>query len=204
MPSRATYSYVYHRHDIDSSSQSGEEDMNVEDKIDRDVIVMTAQLSRIVCRKLEVDAYSHLQRGLNGWSSLPPNELIKFVRELGLILLTLRWRVSWWTLLGDGGVEDDSKGKQAFAYRVHSLCRVLYFYFCMLHRKLPAYCSKKDFHGKWSTYPDTGLPVFEEFPKEESIEGFKDWMLKGRQLIVDANVEGKLANIGLRSERIKD
>lgn len=176
--------------------------MNVEGVSDREAIVMAAQLSRIICRKLEVDAYSHLQKALNAWSSLPPENLSSFVREFGLVLLTLRWRVSWWTLLGDGGVEDDSKGKEAFAYRVHSICRVLYFYFCMMKRKLPAFCSKKELYGVWSTYPDTRLPVFEDFPREESINGFKAWMEKGQQLIVAADVEGKLANIGLRWERV--
>ncbi|KAK5174249.1 uncharacterized protein LTR77_001329 [Saxophila tyrrhenica] len=196
MPSRASYSYVRR------GQSSTEEDMDVEDSTDRAVVIMAAQLSRIVCRKLEVSAYSYLQKVLNEWSTLSASEVQKFVRELGLVLLTLRWRISWWTLLGDGGNTPDTKGKEAFAYRVHSLCRVLYFYYCMMRRKLPTWSSKKEFYGTWSTYPDTALPVFEEFPEEESLSGFEAWMRNGQRLIFTAGVEGKLAGIGLRHERV--
>ena len=89
--------------------------MDVENAEDRNAIIMAAQLSRIICRKLEVDAYSYLQQALNQWSALQPCELLRFVHELGRVLLTLRWRVSWWTLLGDGGLTPDPKGKEAFA-----------------------------------------------------------------------------------------
>ena len=201
MPSRARYSYVPRRQRYLSNATLAETAMDVEDATDRQAIVMAAQLSRIVCRKLEVEAYCHLQRVLNQWSSLEPNEVVKFVRELGLVLLTLRWRVSWWTLLGDGGTTPDPKGKEAYAFRVNRLCRVLYFYYCMMRRKLPNWCSKEEFLGKESVYPDTSVPVFEYFPMEESIEGFDAWMLQGLQLIENAGVEGKLAGIGLRNSR---
>jgi hypothetical protein len=138
MPSRVSYAYVP-RSQRFLPENIPDKAMDVEDDNDHDVIVLAAQLSRIVCRKLEVDAYSHLQKVLNNWSSLPPYELQKFVRELGLVLLTLRWRVSWWTLLGDGGTTPDDKGKQAFAYRVHALCRILYFYYCMMRDKLQSW-----------------------------------------------------------------
>lgn len=174
--------------------------MDVEDEHDREVIIIAAQLSRVVCRKLDVEAYAHLQRALNEWTSMPSEEMLKFARELGLVLLTLRWRVSWWELLGHGGHDPDPKGREAFAYRVNRLCRVLYFYCCMIRRKLPAF--SKQLHGVWSTYPDTSLPVFESFPFDESIDGFARWMLEGKNLIVSAGVEGKLAGMGLRHERL--
>lgn len=177
--------------------------MDVEDDGDRDVIVVAAQLSRVVCRKLEVDAYGHVQRTLNNWTSVPPDELHRLVRELGLVLLTLRWRVSWWELFGNGGLAPDIAGRKAFAFRVNRLCRVLYFYYCMMRRKLPSWAPMRDLHGVWSAYPDTALPVFEEFPSEESIDGFAEWMVKGKQLIESAGVERKLAGIGLRHARLE-
>src|ERR1700753_3282287 len=104
MPSRASYSYVFKDHTSPSPSPS-ERDMNVEDESDRKAIIMAAQLSRIVCRKMEVDAYTLLQKTLNQWPTLDSHGLSKFLRELGSVLLTLRWRVSWWTLLGDVGLK---------------------------------------------------------------------------------------------------
>lgn len=202
MPSRASYSYIWRTEHAFEDRE--EEPMDVELDHDRETITMASQLSRIVCRKLEVDAYAHLQKVLNSWSTMPAADLARFARQLGLVLLTLRWRVSWWNLLGSGGDTPDPKGREAFAYRVNRLCRVLYFYFCMLRRKLPAWSTSKELHGVWSNYPDTSLPVFEGFPSEESIDGFHQWMREGVALIERAGVEGKLAGIGLRHERVVD
>ena len=191
MPSRASYSYVPRRQRYLPAALS-ETDMDVENMIDRDTIVMAAQLSRIVCRKLEVEAYCHLQKVLNQWLSLKPNEIAKFVRELGLILLTLRWRVSLRTLLNDEGTSSDPQGKEAFLYRVNRLCNTLYFYYCVMRMKLPSWCSKEDFRGKDSIYPGTSMPVYEYFPSEESIQGFDAWMLDGLELTREAEVESKM------------
>ena len=203
MPSRASYSYIP-RDQRGGMGDTTENVMDVEDAADRKAIIMAAQLSRIVCRKLEVEAYSYLQRALNEWSSFSSTEMLRFARELGHVLLTLRWRVSWWELLGNGGAVPDPKGREAFAYRVNELCRVLYFYYRMICAKLLGSSAGKELYGVWSTYPDTSLPVFESFPSEDSIEGFARWMLEGQQLIVNAGVEGKLAGIGLRHQRLAE
>lgn len=197
MPSRANYSYIpkpqrYLPKDLP------ERKMDVENPDDRAHIILAAQLSRIVCRKLELDAYAHLQKTLNNISSMKPEDSVKFVRELGLILLTLRWRVSWWTLLGDGGTAPDI-GKERFEYRVKELCRVLYFYYCSARNKIPSWTERKSLEGVWSTYADTSLPIWDDFPTTESVEGFKAWMMKGQELIIKAGVAGKLARIGLKS-----
>lgn len=203
MPSRASYSYVLNSVAGDTADLI-EMDMDVEDADDQDNIILAAQLSRVVCRKLEIAAYGHLQRALNDWSSLASDDMLKFVREMGCVLLTLRWRVSWWELLGNGGDIPDPSGREAFAYRVNRLCRVLYFYFCMIRRKLPPFLLSKELYGVWSTYPDTSIPIFEDFPQEESLDRFPKWMLNGKRLIITSGVEGRLAGIGLRHERLSE
>lgn len=197
MPSRATYSYVT-RGEHDSSEHVNGKDMDVELDEGREDIILAAQLARIICRKLEVDAYDHIQRLLNQWTNIEAGELVSKVRELGLLLLTLRWRVSWWTLLGDGGMAPDPVGKAAFENRVNTLCRQLYFYYCMLRRKIPSWTASDDLNGVQSTYADTSNSVFDDFPGDESADGFENWMKTGRDLIVQAGVAKKLSGYGPR------
>jgi len=197
MPSRASYYYVPKPQRYLQGNQP-DRLMDVEDEEDRENIILAAQLSRIVCRMLEIDAYRQLQTTLNKFFSLKPEETIKFVRELGKILLTLRWRVSWWTVLGGGGAPD--AGKRQFEDRVNSLCRVLYFYYCSMRSKIPSWCDKRDLDGIWSSYADTRSQIFDKFPEQDSIEGFEAWMRKGRELIEEAGVAHTLAGIGLASK----
>lgn len=176
-----------------------EQVIDAESKDERDDLVLAAQLLRIVCRKLELDAYMYLQKCVNSSFSVKAGGELKFVRELGQVLLTLRWRVSWWTLLGDGGAAPDA-GKQRFEEHVNSLCRILYFYYCSMRRtKLPSFSSKDSLGGIWSNYADTSLSIYDDFPKVESIDGFEAWMKMGKDLIMKAGVAGKLAGIGLKA-----
>lgn len=101
------------------------------------------------------------------------------------MLLTLRWRVSWWEMLGDGGVHPD-EGKQRFETRVRSLCKVLYFYYCNLRKKIPSWSNTGSLDGVWS-------PVFDDFPKVEPIEAFEEWMEKGKELIRLAGVQRRIS-----------
>jgi hypothetical protein len=199
MPSRATYSYVPIRHRF-LPNDLPDRAMDIENPAEKEDIMLAAHLSRIICRKLEVDAYSLLQRTLNQLSSLETEDIVKFVRELGLVLLTLRWRVSWWTMLGDGGKAPDI-GEERFEHRVHCLCRILYFYYCRMQSKIPSFTDKQSLHGIWSSYADTSTTIFDDFPKEESIEGFETWMQRGKELIVKAGVATKLAGIGLNAQK---
>jgi hypothetical protein len=185
MPSRASYDFVA----LDGSS--ADLPMNVEDPDDQENIMIAAQLSRIVCRKLEVAGYETLQKVLNNWSKDPPPNQVQFVHQLGRILLTLRWRVSWWELLGDGGATQDA-GKERFEYRVINLCRVLYFYYCNVKKKLPAFANPKGLEGIWSSYADASS-IYDDFPKFESIDGFDQWMQRGKELIVEAGVARRLS-----------
>ena len=200
MPSRATYSYVSkargHSHSQEQGLVSGEFVMDPETD-DRHDLIMAACLSRIVCRKLEVEAYAHLQRKLNA-GFIPDADMLPFLRLLGHILLTLRWRVSWWEEIGGGGGSSGDTApdaeKKGFEERVQSLCRVLYFYYCSLRRRLPAWTNSRELEGMISEYPDAGK-VFDDFPGVESVEGFEEWMAKGKSLIRTAGVAERVEKI---------
>jgi hypothetical protein len=186
MPSRASYDFV------PLTTSGTETPMNVEDPQDRLEILVAAQLSRIVCRKLEVEGFKHLQACLNNWTNRSPEDSEKFVFEFGQVLLTLRWRVSWWELLGDGGTQPDI-GKERFEMRVRSLCKILYFYYLNMRKKIPAWTNPESLDGVWSTYADASL-VFDDLPKIGSIEAFEEWMARGKDLIRQAGVAERISN----------
>lgn len=187
MPSRASYDIV--------SLVEGEfsRPMDIENPEDGEEILLAAQLSRIVCRALEVTAFRFLQKELNKLAKASnSNEgTEKFVRELGQILLTLRWRIAWWEILGDGSTTKD-EARDRYIYRVQSLTRVLYFYFCNAKKKLPSWTDLHSLKGVQSCYADAE-PIFDEYPHDDSIEGFQEWMKHGQELISQARVQQQLS-----------
>lgn len=186
MPSRASYDIVSLVDGVASRP------MNVEDPEDKKEILIAAQLSRIVCRALEVAAYRFLQKELNNLAKKTNENAEKFVQELGQILLTLRWRISWWQILGDGfKTRDDSRDR--YVDRVNSLTRVLYFYYCNARKKLPSWTNPHSLKGIRSKYADTENPIFDDFPRFDSIDGFDEWMKHGQELIHQAGVPLRLS-----------
>ncbi|OJD11397.1 hypothetical protein AJ78_07832 [Emergomyces pasteurianus Ep9510] len=188
MPSRASYDFV------PVSNDEADRPMDVNDPEDRTDILLAAQLSRIFCRKLEVDGYRALQNALNKnkWDSVPYDSFIKFLSQLGQILLTLRWRVSWWELLGDGGATPDTN-KERYEDRVRRLCQVLYFYYTSVKLKLPAWTVPTELNGVWSTYADA-TSIWDDFPSDASLDGFKMWMARGKELIREAGVQSRISS----------
>jgi hypothetical protein len=154
---------------------------------DRETLILAGQLSRIMCRNLEVEAYGHLQSVLNS-QSFPGENVVPFLENLGRILSSLRWRVSWWTLLGSGGSQEMDIGKQRFQDRVNQLCRILYFYYFSMLRQIPSFTDKTNLRGVMSSYADTSMAIFDDFPLEESVPGFESWMKRGQQLIYQAGI----------------
>jgi hypothetical protein len=200
MPSRATFSYIWKRQTSPSGARL-EETMHPE-KLDRENVILAAYLSRIIARKLEVEAYTELQRILNRGQATSDSEVLSLLHKLGRILNSLRWRVSWWSTLGGGGSstqdKDAERGKERFEERVNGLCRVLYFYYCGLRRKLPIWTGAAgNLMGVRAKYADTEVEVFDNFPGLESIEGFELWMHEGKELIDKAGVRPKLQSVGL-------
>ena len=170
---------------------SADRDMDVEDADDRAEILIAAQLSRIICRKLEIDGYKALQSAINKLRFKTSTEVHKFVHELGQLLVTLRWRMSWWELLGDGSNKDLFRDR--FVERVKELSKVLYFYFFTVKRRLVSWSGEHaDLEGMMSFYADA-TPVFDDFPVSESIDGFQTWMEHGKVLLHEAGVVQKLS-----------
>ncbi|THC89137.1 hypothetical protein EYZ11_011417 [Aspergillus tanneri] len=181
MPSRASYSFV--------PVQEGDQErpMDIRNPDDQREILLAAQLSRIVCRMLEVEGFRKLERDFYNikWKQISQETHLRFLSELGHILLTLRWRVSWWKRLGDGGREPDPT-KQHYVDRVDLLCRILYVYYTCVLAKLPSWSASEAPKGVWSTYPDSKNAIWDDFPVDSSDEGFQKWMERGQELIEQA------------------
>jgi hypothetical protein len=60
MPGRASYDFVLSSEDFQGRP------LDPEDEEDQQEIIIAAQLSRIVCRKLEIEGYKALQAEING------------------------------------------------------------------------------------------------------------------------------------------
>ncbi|KAH8428102.1 uncharacterized protein LDX57_005807 [Aspergillus melleus] len=184
MPSRASYSFV----PIQSGGQ--ERPMDIHNPDDQREILLAAQLSRIVCRMLEVEGFRKLERDFYNikWKQISQETHLRFLGELGHILLTLRWRVSWWKRLGDGGRNPDPT-KQHYVERVDLLCRILYVYYTCVLAKLPSWSVSEVPKGIWSTYPDSETAIWDDFPVDPSDDGFQSWMDRGQELIDEAGVQ---------------
>ncbi|KAL1998149.1 hypothetical protein VTN02DRAFT_6769 [Thermoascus thermophilus] len=186
MPSRAAYSFV--------GPDGQERPMDVNNPEDRKEILLAAQLSRIFCRMLEVEGFRKLERDFYNikWKRISHEAHLRFLNELGHILLSLRWRVSWWKRLGDGGAEPDPS-KQHYVDRVELLCRILYVYYTSVLAKLRSWSSSDVPKGVWSTYADAEKPIWDDFPADPTDDGFRQWMERGKDLIEQAGVPSRVA-----------
>lgn len=180
MPSRVTFTMV---HKIDRSKRT----LDPDNAADQPLMLAAAQISRIVARKLELQAYSELQRRLISSKKVSTSLL----DQLGELLLSLRWRLSRWRSMenesensGDGTEAD----LQAVLERVKALCRILYFHFCSMRRRLPTFSNTRGSQERRTRYPNTQCEVEERFPEEESFEGWERWLAKGMNMISEAGV----------------
>ncbi|KAL4780887.1 hypothetical protein BJX76DRAFT_31616 [Aspergillus varians] len=190
MPSRAKYSFI----PLDAEGE--ENPMDVSDPKHHREILLAAQLSRIVCRMLEVEGFRKLERDFYNikWKHISQETHMNFLKELGHILLTLRWRVSWWKRLGDGGREPDPS-KQHYVDRVDLLCRILYVYYTCVLAKLPSWSASEVPKGIWSSYADAENPVWDDFPVDPTDDGFKAWIERGTELIEQSGAPIRVAKI---------
>jgi hypothetical protein len=163
--------------------------MDINNPEDRREILLAAQLSRIFCRMLEVEGFRKLERDFYNikWKQISQETHLRFLRELGHILLSLRWRVSWWKRLGDGGQEQDPS-QQHYVDRVELLCRILYVYYTSVLAKLPSWTTTDIPKGVWSHYADSENAVWDDFPMDSTDGGFHGWMERGRELIAQAGI----------------
>ncbi|KAJ5654422.1 hypothetical protein N7490_001425 [Penicillium lividum] len=190
MPSRAKYTIV----PLDGNGE--ERDMDITNPSDRRDILLAAQLSRIVCRMLEVEGFRKLERDFYNikWKQISHETHIRFLGELGHILLSLRWRCSWWKRLGDGGQSPDPS-QQHYVDRVELLCRILYVYYTCVQAKLPSWCTADIPKGIWSSYADAENAVWDDFPSDATDQGFLDWMNHGQDLIEQSGVPSKVSKL---------
>ncbi|KAJ5278934.1 hypothetical protein N7478_004306 [Penicillium angulare] len=188
MPSRAKYTIV----PLDENGQ--ERDMDINNPDDRRDILLAAQLSRIVCRMMEVEGFRKLERDFYNikWKQISHETHVRFLNELGHILLSLRWRVSWWKQLGDGGKTPDPS-QQHYIDRVELLCRILYVYYTCVLAKLPSWSTTDVPKGTWSSYADSENAVWDDFPSDPTDLGFQNWMEHGQELIEQAGVPSKIS-----------
>ncbi|KAJ5897477.1 hypothetical protein N7504_007765 [Penicillium tannophilum] len=190
MPSRAKYTIV----PLDANGQ--ERDMDINNPDDQRDILLAAQLSRIVCRMLEVEGFRKLERDFYNikWKQISHETHIRFLGELGHILLSLRWRCSWWKRLGDGGQSPDPS-QQHYVDRVELLCRILYVYYTCVLAKLPSWSTTEVPKGIWSSYADSENAVWDDFPHDPTDQGFLNWMNHGQDLIEQAGVPNKVSKV---------
>lgn len=189
MPSRATYSYVPlpHRH-AKQDSLSGR-NIDPEAAHEEKYLVCAANLARIIARKIEVEAYTHLQTRCHNANQLSDVDLNRLLQIIGLLLVSLRWRHAWWGILGDGTIQREPH-RGDYEVRVRELCEGLYFWFCSLRRRFPPSPAdvSDNLSGVRSHYADTTNSVWDAFPgrDQESREGFNAWLDHGRALVIQA------------------
>ncbi|KAL7813906.1 hypothetical protein V8C44DRAFT_44470 [Trichoderma aethiopicum] len=167
------------------------------DEYHRQVIIVAAQLSRIIGRKLELQFYDHLKKILGN-----PNICTKLVLHVGRTLLSLRRRLAQWKQIcaaaslsttseyeplaqEDGDTSSSAPSNRVS--RIKSLCQVLYVYFCYMRRRLPP-DEQEGMRTIQVWYPDRVHAVEESFPQYESIEGFEDWLQFKEQPMADAEL----------------
>ncbi|KAL3446322.1 hypothetical protein BJX65DRAFT_130219 [Aspergillus insuetus] len=187
MPSRFKYSL------IPAKDKQPERDLNVEIGQDQPDILLAAQLSRIVCRMVEVEGFRRLERKLYDikWKQMTHEGQLSFLSELGHILFTLRWRLSWWKRFGDD-TPKSSSAMHPYMHRVATLSRILYAYYSFLRSRLPSWL-KETPTGIWSTNTHCKNKVWNDFPKDSSDKGFQAWMDRGEDLIKESDVMSPVA-----------
>lgn len=139
---------------------------------------------------LEISGYRQLQQTINNLRFASSDKTIEFIKQAGRILLTLRWRLAWWDVHGDGRNETDIFRLQ-YVERVRHLTTVLYFYFFTAKRRIISWVKPEGLEGAWSSYADT-LPLWDDYPTEESLVGFERWLEYGKQLVRDAGGKARM------------
>ena len=180
MPSRNSYEVSPHNALVVGRA------LDVEDQQDQSTIVFAAQLSRIILRALEVEAFEALQKSVNELTKGGKSEtdIGILVKQLGRILVSLRWRTSWWVIFGDS--PDDS-----FTSRVTKLAQILHCYYFVARKKV----------SSWNDQPPSKIrsfyadfePIYEDLPVTDSLDGFYAWMQRGQAVVHAAKYNQNIA-----------
>lgn len=150
----------------------------------KEIIISIAQLSRIIGRQMELHFYDHLKKAL---ARVGIDR--KVVLDVGRTLMSLRRRLTQWTHYWAGvpfhteseheaPVNDEEKSDDLSndsMNRLKQLCKILYVYFCYMRRRLPLN-EQEGMRTMMVFYPDSEEEVEENFPQDESIAGFEQWL----------------------------
>ncbi len=171
MPSRATYAVL---------TEAGSQQLDPEQDKEATTIFIASQLARIVCRAVELSAFSWLQKELNGLvqGQRGGADVSVIVPQLGNTLLNLKWRLSLWEVI-ETEPNEPKEGKRTYTERVQKLCRILYTYYFIAQRKLSSW-SGQDRGPENSLYLEHPCPL----PHDESPEGFEQWMQTGSNTLL--------------------
>lgn len=160
--------------------------LDAEDQHDRGTILLAAQLCRTIFRALEMEAFETLQKSVNELTKGGKSEedIIILIGQLGRILVSLRWRVSWCAVVGDSLDE-------GFTSRVKRLAQILYCYYFVARKKLSPLSGQLPSKIR-SVYADVE-PVHEELPLNDSCNGFHAWMQNGEAVVRATRVQQNIA-----------
>ena len=182
MPSRNSYDLSPH-----NTSMLGRA-LDVEDQQDRDTIVFAAQLCRIVLRALEIEAFDALQKSVNELTKggKSDEDIETLIGQLGGILVSLRWRVSWWAVVGDSPDE-------VFTSRVKKIAQILHCYYFVARKKMSPWSGQLPNKIR-SVYPDVE-PVYEDLPLTDSLGSFHAWMQHGQEVVKGAKPQNDMTRL---------
>lgn len=180
MPSRNGYEISPHNTSVLGHA------LDVEDQQDRSTIIFAVQLSRIILRALEIEAFEALQKSVNELTKGGKSDadIETLAGQLGQILMSLRWRISWWAVVGDSPDE-------RFTSRVTKIAQILYCYYFVARKKMSPWGSQLPSKIR-SVYADVE-PIYEELPLVDSLDGFHAWIQKGQTIVQVAKVQQNIA-----------
>ena len=180
MPSRNSYDIA--PHNVSALDRA----LDVEDQQDQSTIIFASQLSRIILRALEIEAFDALQKSLNELTKggKSDTEIQILTSQLGRVLLSLRWRISWWAMAGESPDERSIS-------RVTKLAQIIFCYYFVARKKMSLSSGQLGSRIR-SEYPDVD-PLYEDLPLTDSVAGFRAWMEIGEAIIQAARVQSTTA-----------
>ena len=181
MPSRNFYSLA------PLNDKQPDQSLDIEDFQDAQVIRAIVHICRVVLRALEISALRDLQQRLNDMTRgrKTTEEIEGLMCETAQSLGSLRWRQAWWEKVETGYNSLD------FTHRTNALAERLYFWYFTAKKRLTEARQNNLPQRQKAIYADVG-EIWDDFPTQESHEGFRMWMLKAHQIILDNQIAGTL------------
>ena len=172
MPSRNSYDHL----PLDGAGYA--RPLNIYNEEDVENLMFAVQITRIILRALELEAYGGLQRSINEFHKIKDDAAMKLLNgQLGRLVLSLRWRMAWWASFGHR-FEHSQEFRLGLMERVRMLTHVLYCYFFITKKKVGSRESSSPDQARSSYGPSE--PALGVLPNDDSAEGFNSWMRSGQ------------------------